>query len=73
MTNHDFVVTLDLTSAQRAAERVRELLLVLRKDFDLAPFEYCRTVRIAPLEIPYSHPEITLGTWATGELALLAS
>jgi hypothetical protein len=68
----DFIVRLDFTSAQRAAERVRELLLVLRKDFDLAPFEYCRTVRIAPLEIPYSHPEITLGTWETDELALLA-
>jgi hypothetical protein len=69
----DFVVRLDLTSAQRAAERVRELLLRLRKEFDLAPFEYCRTVRIAPLEIPFSHPEITLGTWADDELALLAS
>ncbi|MBV8823752.1 MAG: hypothetical protein JO084_15535 [Bradyrhizobiaceae bacterium] len=69
----DFVVTLDFTAAQHAAEGVRELLLRLRKDFDLAPFEYCRKVRIAPLEIPYSHPEITLGTWETGELAVLAS
>jgi len=69
----DFAVTFDFTSVQRSAERVSALLLRLRNEFDLAPFEYCRTVRIAPLEIPYSHPEITLGTWANGELALLAS
>jgi hypothetical protein len=69
----DLVVTFDFTSAQRSAERVRELLLGLRKEFDLAPFEYCRRVRIAPLEIPYSHPEITLGTWANDQLAQLAS
>ena len=69
----DFVVRLDLTSAQRSAEQVRDMLLRLRKDFDLAPFEYCRRVRIAPTEIPYSHPEIILGTWANDELPLLAS
>jgi len=69
----DFIVTFDFTAAQRSAEAVRDLLLRLRKQFDLAPFEYCRSVRIAPLEIPYSHPEITLGTWADDELSLLAS
>ena len=73
MTGDDnFLVTFDFGSAQRAAERVRDLFFRLRKEFDLAPFEYCRKVRIAPLEIPYSHPEITLGTWANDELALLA-
>ena len=71
--DNDFVVTFDFSSAQRSAEQVRELLFRLRAEFDLAPFEYCRKVRIAPLEIPYSHPEITLGTWANDELALLAS
>jgi hypothetical protein len=69
----DFLVTFDFASVQRSAERVRDLLFRLRAEFDLAPFEYCRKVRIAPLEIPYSHPEITLGTWANDELALLAS
>jgi hypothetical protein len=69
----DLVVRLDLTSAQRSAERVRDMLLRLRKHFDLAPFEYCRKVRIAPIEIPFSHPEITLNTWVNDELALLAS
>lgn len=69
----DFVVRLDLSSAQRSAERVRDLLFRLRKDFDLAPFEYCRNVRIAPLEIPFSHPEITLNSWTNDKLALLAS
>jgi len=73
MTDHEFIVRIDFTTAQRAAERVHKLLLRLREDFDLAPFEYCRKVRIAPLEIPYSHPEITLGTWADDELSLLAS
>ena len=69
----DFVVRLDFTTAQRAAEHVRDMLSRLRKQFDLAPFEYCRKVRIAPTEIPYSHPEITLNTWVDDELALLAS
>ena len=69
----DFAVRLDLTAAHRSAERVRDMLVRLRKDFDLAPFEYCREVRIAPTEIPFSHPEITLGTWVNDELALLAS
>src|SRR5215472_1198351 len=73
MADSDFAVTFDFTSVQRSAERVSALLLRLRNEFDLAPFEYCRKVRIAPLEIPYSHPEITLGTWANDELALLAS
>ena len=68
-----FVVRLDLAAAQRSAERVRDLLLRLRKDFDLTPFEYCRAVRIAPTEIPFSHPEITLNTWVNDKLALLAS
>jgi len=68
----DFAVRLDLTSAQRSAERVRDMLLRLRKDFDLAPFEYCKKVRIAPTELPYSHPEITLNTWVHDELQLLA-
>jgi len=61
----DFVVRFDFTSAQRAAERVRDMLLGLRKQFDLTPFEYCRKVRIAPTEIPYSHPEITLTLGST--------
>jgi hypothetical protein len=69
----DFVVAVDLAAARRSAERVRDMLLRVRADFDLAPFEYCRNVRIAPTETPYSHPEITLGTWVNDELALLAS
>src|SRR5437870_126082 len=68
----DLVVRLDLTSAHRSAERVRDMLLRLRNDFELRPFEYCRNVRIAPTEIPFSHPEITLNTWIDDELALLA-
>jgi hypothetical protein len=69
----DFAVRLDLTAARRSAERVRDMLRRLRKSFDLTPFEYCRQVRIAPTEIPFSHPGITLGTWVNDELALLAS
>jgi len=56
----DFAVRLDLTAARRSAERVRDMLRRLRKNFDLTPFEYCRQVRIAPTEIPFSHPGITL-------------
>ena len=68
----DLEIDLDFTAVQRGAKRVRDLLLDVRTRFDLAPFEYCRQVRIAPTEIPYSHPRITLNSWVHDDLGLLA-
>ena len=68
----DLEVTLDLATAQRSAERVRDMLLDLRTRFDLSPFEYSKQVRIAPTEMSYSHPSITLNTFVREDLPLLS-
>jgi len=64
-------IALDLSTAQRSAERVRTMLQDLRARHDLARFEYTRQVRIAPMEIPHSHPVLTLNTWVRDETGLL--
>ena len=69
----DLDVQLDFASVQRAAERVRDMLVDLRKRHDLARFEYAKQVRIAPTEIPHSHPKITLNTWVHDDLSLLST
>ena len=69
----DLEVVLDLDFAQRNAERARDRLLDLRRRFDLSQFEYTRRVRIAPLEIPHSHPTLTLNGFARDDLALLTT
>jgi hypothetical protein len=69
----DLTVTIDLEGVQRSADRVRGMLLDLRSRHDLSPFEYARKVRIAPLEIPHSHPVITLNSFWRDELGLLAT
>jgi hypothetical protein len=68
----DLDIIFDFTTVQRSAERVRDMLLALRKRFDLSPFEYARQVRIAPMEMSYSHPRITLNTWVREDLPLLS-
>jgi len=68
----DLEIALDFTAVQRNAEHVRAMLLDARGRFDLARFEYCKQVRIAPTEIPYSHPSITLNTWIHDDLGLLS-
>lgn len=68
----DLQIALDFTTVQRNAEGVRAMLLDARARFDLARFEYCKQVRIAPAEIPYSHPSITLNTWVRDDLGLLS-
>jgi hypothetical protein len=72
MTADEPEITIDLATARRGAERVRHMLLDLRTRFDLAPYEYCRQIRIAPTEIPYSHPQITLNSWVEDDLGLLS-
>jgi hypothetical protein len=69
----DIEVTLDFSSVQRAAERVRDMLADLRRRYDLARLEYAKQVRIAPTEIPHSHPKITLNTWVRDDLSLLST
>lgn len=64
-------ITLDFVAVQQSAERVRSMLLDLRERFDLSSFEYAKQVRIAPIEIPHSHPIITLNTWVRDDLGLL--
>jgi hypothetical protein len=66
-------VIIDLSAAQKASEDVRTMLLKLRRDFDLSPYEYARQVRIAPEEIPHSHPLLTLNTRIREEAALLST
>lgn len=69
----DLEITLDLHTARRSADHLRDMLIDLRRRFDLAPFEYTKRVRIAPLEIPHSHPMLTLNTWVHNELGLLSA
>jgi hypothetical protein len=64
-------IEIDLTPARDRAERVREMLIGLRERLDLAPFEYCKEVRIAPTETPFSHPRITLSSFVFNELDLV--
>jgi len=64
---------IDLAPAQRAAARVRDMLTGLRKCHDLARFEYTKRVRIAPTEIPHSHPVLTLNTFLRDDVALLSA
>ena len=49
------------------------MLVDLRGRFDLSQFEYTRRIRIAPTEIPHSHPTLTLNTWVQDDLGLLST
>ena len=71
--SNDLDITLDFVPVQRAAERVRDMLIELRKRLDLARFEYTKEIRIAPTEVPHSHPKLTLNTWISDDLSLLST
>jgi len=71
--SNDLVIEVDLDAVRKAGDRVRTCLLRLRREFDLTPFEYTRRVRIAPLEIPHSHPVLTLNTRTEDDHALLCT
>lgn len=58
----DHRIDIDLSQAQREAERIRDLLTALRRRHDLSRFEYTRHVQIVPAGPTYSHPILTLGT-----------
>lgn len=69
----DLDIEIDLASVKRAAARVCDMLTGLRLRYDLARFEYTRRVRIAPTEIPHSHPVLTLNTFVRDEVALVST
>jgi hypothetical protein len=70
----DLDIEIDLASVQRAAVCVCDMLAGLRRRYDLARFEYTRQVRIAPTELPHSHPVLTLNTsFVRDEVALLSA
>lgn len=66
-------IAFDFTAVRRGAERVRDMLLGLRQRHDLSRLEYTKQVRIAPTEIPHSHPRLTLNTWIGDEIGLLST
>ena len=66
-------IEIDLTEAKRAADQVRKLLSKLRSEYDINQFEYTTRVRIAPGEIPHSHPVLTLNTNLRAEKPLLST
>lgn len=55
-------IDIDVSHAEREAQRIRELLGALRKRHDLIRFEFTRHVRIVPAGPTHSHPILTLGT-----------
>ncbi|MCA3363483.1 MAG: hypothetical protein ING08_01735 [Roseomonas sp.] len=65
-------IGIDLSHAERNAIALREMLIALRTNYALGPYEYCKEVSIAPTMLPYSHPVIRLNTALVTETALLA-
>lgn len=69
-----FRIDVDLDHARREADRVRDMLLALRRRHDLSRFEYTRVVRIVPGSDTFSHPMLTLGNrFAENEDTLLST
>ncbi len=58
----DVEISIDLEWVQNGAERAVSLLQELRETYELTRFEFTDKIRIAPLEIPHSHPVLTLNT-----------
>ena len=58
----DFRYTIDLSTAQKGAEKIVECIERWRESDDLRRFEYTRQLRVAPNELPHSHPVLTLNT-----------
>ena len=58
----DFRYSIDLSMAQARADKIVECVKRLRELHDLRRFEYTNHLRVAPTEIPHSHPILTLST-----------
>jgi hypothetical protein len=67
----DFRYSIDLSMAQARAEKVIECMKRLRDQHDLRRFEYTNHLRVAPTEIPHSHPVLTLTTASHDPEAIL--
>jgi hypothetical protein len=61
---NNFTIEIDLVAVRKAAEDVRDRLTQIRRQLDLTTYEYTRRVRIAPTEIPHSHPEVARTPYA---------
>ncbi|MEM7544703.1 MAG: hypothetical protein AAF367_04135 [Pseudomonadota bacterium] len=57
-----FSVEIDLRLMQTHVRAAQDLLEALRAKHDLRRWEYTKHVRIAPFEIPHSHPVLTLNS-----------
>ena len=58
----DFRYSVDLSLAQARAEKIIECIKRWRESHDVSRFEYTNHLRVAPTEIPHSHPILTLNT-----------
>jgi len=58
----EITIKIDLSEATRKASKTKVYLEELRSKFNLNHIEYTHQIRIAPLEIPHSHPILTLNT-----------
>jgi hypothetical protein len=56
----EFRTSIDLSLAQAKAEKIVECIEGWRQRYDVSRFEYTRHLRVAPYEIPHSHPVLTL-------------
>lgn len=55
-------IDIDTGAAGKKAQEAAALLRSLRSAHDLTPFEFTNNMRIAPFEVPHSHPVLTLST-----------
>jgi hypothetical protein len=70
----DFRIDIDLDHAQREGDRVRDMLMALRRRHDLSRYQYTGIVRIVPGSDTFAQPVLTLGNrFATTEDELLST
>ncbi|MEO1493867.1 MAG: hypothetical protein AAFV19_17070 [Pseudomonadota bacterium] len=65
-------VEIDLATVTARADAVHGVLRDLCRCYDLTRFTFTDRVRIAPTEVPHSHPILTLNTYTTEPHALLS-
>jgi hypothetical protein len=54
--------SIDLSTAKARAEAIIECIKRWREQNDIRRFEFTKHIRIAPTELPHSHPVLTLNT-----------
>jgi hypothetical protein len=58
----EFRYSIDLSRAQAGAEKIIACIKRWQEHHDIGRFEYTNHLRVAPTEIPHSHPVLTLNT-----------